>query len=771
MDRQLKKLSNRINSSLREVEQLVDGNGDVVWNTFHRLPLRTGTDYYKVIMNPISLHSVKQKAKKGQYTNAQDFIRDLAQITWNARLYNERGSIFYDHALILDNYLRDKILPRMTSDKSIVNHQELFYPDLGPLPDDDGEGSGGVESEIPQYGMMEEDYDDNGNEGDYDDIQTTPKARPYDASALVPGIKFGSGSNTPISIQSPYLMPGSSAGKLESGIRRGRPPTVDKPYETRIKLILKNFKKLRHPHDMNRALASFFDKLPDKNNGDYYRIIKDPISLSEIRAKLRARKYRNVDEFLNDLNLMFHNNKIYFGNDQYSTIYQDCLLFEDEANKIINVELLKLETDLLSLGAPGSDGILRFPLDSLELNGYTYKVGDWVLINNANNPDKPTVGQIFRLWSTKDGTQYTNVCWYYRPEQTCHRYDRLFFINEVCKTGQYRDHLASEIVGPCYVIFLTRYQKGDLPKGIIPDGCPWFICEFRYNETSHVFNRIRTWRACLPDETRDNPEPPVVPLKEPRKLIKYESPIKSLLPQGADITMPIPEITPGPTPNTPPLLGSVYIRDPDVEDDLGQYYTSANVVPSPENDDSVNHRKAYIFTPISQSKSFGSGYPVPNQPSTLTATTTATATTAQPPMQSIVPPPMPIEEPNKSYLASVNRYRQSVFQQSQHQPIPQPTPAPQFSVKEPKRQPMPMNNYHTSTSTYSSLLPGGVVSYTTEDEFNQIGSISEDIKKRKADNEIIWYRGPPLVRSSRIIGEGAELGHSAKYLAWKKRSL
>ena len=51
------------------------------------------------------------------------------------------------------------------------------------------------------------------------------------------------------------------------------------------------------------------------------------------------------------------------------------------------------------------------------------------------------------------------MCWYYRPEQTCHAVDRLFFLNEVCKTGQYRDHLVDDIVGPCYVIFLTRYQK------------------------------------------------------------------------------------------------------------------------------------------------------------------------------------------------------------------------------------------------------------------------------------------------------------------------
>lgn len=825
-DKERRKLSNRLNNLVNGILELKDAGGSLVFETFQRLPLRTGTDYYKFITRPISLHSVRQKVKKQTYGNAQDFIQDIAQITWNARLYNQRKSRVYNHALILDKFLVERIIPKLSSDKTISNHSELFYPDLGPLPaDDDAQGLGaGANAAIdtvsgtPTPGLppsamspdvKDEDYDDGHDHMDDDeDYEEEYSSKKYDMMA-------GSGNRLNFGA-SPYSTPNmkqtsSQQQQLESGIRRGRPPTVDKPYETRIKLILKNFKKIRRLDDSSPVTP--FERLPDKNT-DYYRLIENPISLFEIRGKLRTKKYRNVDEFLNDLKLMFQNNKYYYGREQYSSIYQDCLLFEQEAEQIIATELQRLDQELMDYAAPGGDGIVRFPLDSLEMNGYHYRVGDWVLINNPNEPEKPTVGQIFRLWYTKDGTQYFNACWYYRPEQTSHRYDRLFFINEVCKTGQYRDHLATELVSPCYVIFLTRYQKGDLPKGIIPDGCPWFICEFRYNETTHVFNRIRTWRACLPDEIRDNPEPPVVSLLEPRRLIKYESPLKYLLPSGSDVTMKIPDVTEGPAPNTPPLLGSVYLREPDPEDDLGQYYTSPNITPSPENDDVVNNRKAYLFTPISQSKSVG--YPLANVPTTpsvnsgLTATTTAVAgsTLVTPhgsgtgyyPPTGIQSPPRDYNDSDKSFLSGINRFKPLLQQQypplhnltnphQQSESLSHPPPVQagyagtsKFKPDLTRKQGTPVASgptasYHTTTSNYSSLLPGGTVSYTIED-VNNLKSVSAAIDSRQVLNEddeiegndIIWYRGPPVSVANKIISPVSfDLGHSSKYLSWKLR--
>ncbi|CAK7906297.1 chromatin structure-remodeling complex subunit Rsc2p [[Candida] anglica] len=867
----------------------------MVSETFQRLPLRKLVDYYKIVKNPVSLHGVGRSVKNAKYNNAQEFVTDLAQIAWNARLYNVRGSFIYAHALILNAYILEKVIPKLASDKSLG---QVYYPDLGPLPEGDEPVAGAILTG-GEGSPDEEEYEDDDTQRSI--IQSQPQIQslqqpsaptPQSQQQSPPPIQYtpqpyvGGGGyslqgSPDVSVgpndhhlsalaannaltnklntrgPSPYGAVGTapiSATPAASGIRRGRPPIIDKPYETRIKLILKQFKKLRLPNDPSYNLTTNFDRLPDpKYNSSYYAVVKTPISLFEIRTKVRTRKYHTVDEFISDINLMFSNTKFFYSNDQLSPVYQEALLFEQEANKIIHQELSKPEKDLLTANTPGGDGIIRIPLDSLDVEGYTYRIGDWVLIKNANDPTRPTVGQIFRLWATEDGTKYTNVCWYYRPEQTCHRVDRLFFTNEVCKTGQYRDHLASEIVGPCYVIFLTRYQKGDLPEGVIPQGCPWFICEFRYNENSHVFNRIRTWKACLPDEIRDKSEQPLLPLHEPRKLIKFDSPIRNLLPNGVDSHMQILDATPGPNPNTPPIVGSVYLRGAADDDELGQYSSSPNVVRSAENDNAGDGRTAYLFTPPSQAKMSGSMYPphsshVPpstgnsglstpipfnnnntlvNNNSGLNNTTnlvgtgisgssiaSATPATAQgyydSPVNtsglqgynnSIVPgnsvnsgvaatgaTGSPYGANKVSYAASMSIYKQHLQQQQQqHQQYQQH----RYAVRqEAKRAVTPTmsapasvaSNTYTSaaTSIYSNALIGGILAYSTVDETDSLIELTEGInnKKRKIQQdedeedeevtEIVWYRAPPISIQQRILtSNGKELGHSAKYLAWK----
>lgn len=52
--------------------------------------------------------------------------------------------------------------------------------------------------------------------------------------------------------------------------------------------------------------------------------------------------------------------------------------------------------------------------------------GDWVHINNQNDATKPIVAQIYRTWQDKVGQKWVNACWYYRPEQTVHSFEKHF---------------------------------------------------------------------------------------------------------------------------------------------------------------------------------------------------------------------------------------------------------------------------------------------------------------------------------------------------------
>jgi chromatin structure-remodeling complex subunit RSC1/2 len=182
--------------------------------------------------------------------------------------------------------------------------------------------------------------------------------------------------------------------------------------------------------------------------------------------------------------------------------------------------------------------------------------GDWVHLNNPNDVTKPIVAQIYRTWQDPEGHKWINACWYYRPEQTVHRYEKHFFENEVVKTGQYRDHQIDEVQDRCFVMFFTRYNKGR-PRGF-PADKEVYVCEARYNEEKHKLNKIKTWASCVPDEVREK-DYEMDLFDHPRKMKKVPSPIKHLLREDAKEDDPLPKPTWG-AKNAPPIVGAVHKR-------------------------------------------------------------------------------------------------------------------------------------------------------------------------------------------------------------------
>lgn len=177
-------------------------------------------------------------------------------------------------------------------------------------------------------------------------------------------------------------------------------------------------------------------------------------------------------------------------------------------------------------------------------------------IRNPNDLSKPIVAQIYRTWSDASGQKWVNACWYYRPEQTVHRFDKHFYENEVVKTGQYRDHRIDDVEDRCFVMFITRYPRGR-PRGL-PAEKSVYVCEARYNEEKFKFNKIKTWTSCLPDEVRDK-DYEMDLFDVPRNLRKVPSPIKHLLQADAKESDDLPKPT-WRSPNAPPLIGAVHRR-------------------------------------------------------------------------------------------------------------------------------------------------------------------------------------------------------------------
>jgi len=498
---------------------------------------RAVPDYYDIIKEPMALSTIKSKISNKEYKNFSDFVRDLALIPHNAQVYNRQDSQAYVDALEVKRAIEQEL--KKLVDEKIITESVATLPFLGEIPEQDPllpeeEEEEEEEDDEEELEVDEEDDDDEEDEG-----KRKRRRGPRSTAAITKREGGSRAAKEDIKNDDP-----------ESRKKRGRPPRVDTPMEARIKTIMKAIRKPRN--QQNKLMVSAFERVPDKTvMPEYHSEIKNPMAMDILKRKLKRKKYNSVDHFMVDVELMFENAKQY--NEEDSQIYKDAVHLQKESRKVAKAEKEKPDTEYVM-----EEG--RIPMPSgIVHNGELWKVGDWVHIQNANDLTKPIVAQIYRTWQDANGGQWVNACWYYRPEQTVHRFDRHFFENEVVKTGQYRDHRIDEVVDRCFVMFITRYNKGR-PRDF-PSDKEIYVCEARYNEENHKLNKIKTWASCLPDEVRDKDY--VMDLFDaPRKLKKVPSPIAYLLKdeQKEDDDLPKPEWG---AENAPPKIGAVHRRPRD----------------------------------------------------------------------------------------------------------------------------------------------------------------------------------------------------------------
>jgi len=453
-------------------------------------------------------------------------VRDFAMIVHNAQVYNRANSQPVRDVLELKKVFEEELTKLV--ENGLIAEEDTVFPYLGEIPYSTPEPD--PISEEEEEGEEEEEEDD---EGDESDEEKGKRGRRRGARASIAGRKRA---------RSPEE---EDQKGNEERKRRGRPPRVDTPMEARIKAVLKGIRKPKD--EANQLKIRHFERLPDKAaNPGYYQEIKEPIAVDIIKRKSKRKKYQSLEHFVKDIELMFKNAMQY--NEDESDIYKDASDLLAEAQKLVDAERQKPDSEYMM-----EDG--RIPLPDGILHGSEiYKVGDWVHIQNQNDITKPIVAQIYRTWKDPEGQEWINACWYYRPEQTVHQFEKHFYPNEVVKTGQYRDHRVEEIVDRCFVMFFTRYSRGrprnfDSTKEV-------YVCEARYNEEKHKMNKIKTWASCLPDEVREK-DYEMDLFDQPRKIKKVPSPLLHLLKdeQKDDDEPPQPEWK---HPNAPPVTGAIY---------------------------------------------------------------------------------------------------------------------------------------------------------------------------------------------------------------------
>lgn len=463
-----------------------------------------------------------------------ELVFTAAQIPHNAFVYNLPESGAYQDGVVMKQQLENQLKKLVES--KVILEEDAALPYLGEIPAADDLP---VEEDEDEEEDEEEDEDDEADEelGD-EPPKKRGRGRPRKSSIVVKRDK------------EPAAAKEEKNDDPETRKKRGRPPKVLTPTEGRIQTVLKG---LRKPKNSDfQPLISHFERLPDKAAmPEYFQEVRNPIAYDGLKRKYKRKKYQSLEQFMKDVDLMCDNAQQY--NQDDSQIYKDAAALRSEAHRLAEEVRARPDTEYA-----GDEGRIPMPEGILH-NGELYKVGDWVLIQNVNDLTKPIPAQIYRTYQDAQGGKLVNVCWYYRPEQTIHRFDKHFLENEVVKTGQYRDHRIDEIVGRCFIMFVTRYFKGR-PSNISPD-TEVFVCDARYNEEKLTFNKIKTWASCLPDEVRDK-DYAMDPFPAPRRMKKYPSPIAYLLKDEQKESDDLPKPEWG-AENAPPKIGAVHRRPRD----------------------------------------------------------------------------------------------------------------------------------------------------------------------------------------------------------------
>ncbi|RMZ95006.1 transcription initiation factor TFIID subunit 1 isoform X1 [Brachionus plicatilis] len=95
--------------------------------------------------------------------------------------------------------------------------------------------------------------------------------------------------------------------------------------------------------DLQEAQPFLFP-VNQKKVPDYYKVIKDPIDLQKIRKKINEKMYKDRESFLNDMQLLINNSRIYNGTNSIITqsaemIYQLCeLRIKEKQDQFVRLE-------------------------------------------------------------------------------------------------------------------------------------------------------------------------------------------------------------------------------------------------------------------------------------------------------------------------------------------------------------------------------------------------------------------------------------------------
>ncbi|XP_029455309.1 protein polybromo-1 isoform X5 [Rhinatrema bivittatum] len=276
------------------LEQLLDSiatathpTGRLISELFQKLPSKVQyPDYYAIIKEPIDLKTIAHRIQTGHYKSVNAMGKDIDLLAKNAKTYNEPGSQVFKDATTIKKLFALK--------KSEVDHSEFTKSSLRIRKKRSAQGDRlSAITMALQYGSESE-----------EDAILAAQPLPQQFSAR------GHRLQLPMEPASTGRDEGESETESNGSFMDMSNPLYHL-YET-----VRGFR-----NNKGQLIAEPFFHLPSKKKyPDYYQQIKLPISLQQIRTKLKNQDYESLDHLEADLNLMFENAKRY--NVPNSAIYK-----------------------------------------------------------------------------------------------------------------------------------------------------------------------------------------------------------------------------------------------------------------------------------------------------------------------------------------------------------------------------------------------------------------------------------------------------------------
>ncbi|KAM9272291.1 protein polybromo-1 isoform 3-T5 [Cariama cristata] len=287
---------------LEAVAVATNPSGRLISELFQKLPSKVQyPDYYAIIKEPIDLKTIAQRIQNGTYKSIHAMAKDIDLLAKNAKTYNEPGSQVFKDANAIKKIFNMK--------KAEIEHSELAKSSLrirNPSnltaskltgPSSQGKGSVG---------------DERNSSNKY--YRNKRSAQGDRLSAITMALQYGSESDEDAAL--------AAAARYEEGESEAESITSFMDTSNPLYQLYDTVRSCRN--NQGQLISEPFFHLPSKKKyPDYYQQIKAPISLQQIRTKLKNHEYETLDQLEADLNLMFENAKRY--NVPNSAIYKRVL--------------------------------------------------------------------------------------------------------------------------------------------------------------------------------------------------------------------------------------------------------------------------------------------------------------------------------------------------------------------------------------------------------------------------------------------------------------